>query len=150
MNQKRSTIRHPWLLINKGSDHYYEPAEKDGYVFAGWYVDSTCTKEYTFDKMLENGITVYAKWVEKQYRVFLHPNVPSEDVTFSMGNQSTSFLIDYNEKIYNGYPIQATRDGYDLIGWYSDDACRNAFNFAAYRLNDTTVKTPYDTSDDGN
>lgn len=134
---------------NKGGDDYYEPAKKDGYVFAGWYVDSTCTREYTFDKMPEDGITVYAKWVQKQYRVFLHPNVPADDASFSMGNQATSFLIDFDEKIANGYPIQAERDGYDLIGWYSDEDCKNAFNFAAYRVNDTTVNTPYDTSDDG-
>ena len=134
---------------NKGGGDYYEPAKKDGYVFAGWYVDPTCTREYTFDKMPEDGITVYAKWVQKQYRVFLHPNVPADDASFSMGNQSTSFLIDFDEKIANGYPIQAERDGYDLIGWYSDEDCKNAFNFAAYRVNDTTVNTPYDTSPDG-
>ena len=134
---------------NKGGDDYYEPSKKDDYVFAGWYVDSTCTKPYTFTTMPENGVTVYAKWVQKQYRVFLHPNVPSDDASFSMGNQATSFLIDYNEKIANGYPIPASRDNYDLIGWYSDEACKDAFNFAAYRLNDTTVPTVYDTSDDG-
>ena len=134
---------------NKGGDKYYEPDKKDEYVFAGWYIDPTCTREYTFETMPENGITVYAKWVQKQYRVFLHPNVPADDASFSMGNQATSFRIDINEKIANGYPIQAQRDGYDLIGWYSDEACKNAFNFAAYRVNDTTANTPYDTSDDG-
>ena len=136
---------------NKGGDDYYVPAAKDQYVFAGWYIDPTCSTEqpYEFTTMPAGGLTVYAKWVEKQYRVFLHPNVPSDDATFSMGNQATSFRADYDDKIAGGNPIQTQRDSYDLIGWYSDEACTESFNFAAYKLNDSTVKTPYDTTDDG-
>ena len=133
---------------NKDGGDYYNPGNKDEYVFAGWYADPTCITEYKFETMPGNDIAVYAKWVQKQYRVFLHPNVPSDDASFSMGNQKTSFRVDYYEKIANGYPIKAARDNYDLIGWYTDAACKNAFNFAAYRLTDETVKTPYDTSDD--
>lgn len=134
---------------NKGGANYYEPNPKEQYVFAGWYVDPTCTTPYTFSTMPANNIAVYAKWVEKQYRVFLHPNVPSDDASFSMGNQATSFRGDYDEKISGGNPIKAQRDGYDLIGWYMDEACTKPFNFAAYVLNDTNASTPYDTTDDG-
>lgn len=134
---------------NKGGADYYEPDATSQYVFAGWYVDPTCTTPYTFTTMPSSNIAVYAKWVEKQYRVFLHPNVPSDDATFSMGNQATSFRGDYDEKISGGNPIKAQRDGYDLIGWYMDEACTEPFNFAAYVLNDTNASTPYDTTDDG-
>lgn len=129
---------------NKGQASYYTPAAPDGYVFAGWFVDPTCTVEYNFTTMPAGGIQVYAKWVQKEYRVFLHPNVPATDGTFTMGNQATSFKASYNEKIAGGNQIKATRDDYDLIGWYADPDLTQAFNFDAFKLNDTNVTTPYD------
>lgn len=57
---------------NSGGANYYAPTH-EGFVFAGWYIDENCTQPYTFTTMTE-GITVYAKWVQTQYRVFLHPN----------------------------------------------------------------------------
>ena len=47
-----------------------------GFVFEGWYIDSACTQPYEFTTMPEGGVTVYAKWRQKQYRVFLHVNYP--------------------------------------------------------------------------
>lgn len=132
---------------NKDGADYFEPEPNDEYVFVGWYVDPTCSSPYTFTTMPAGGIQVYAKWVQKQYRVFLHPDVPDDDASFSMGNQSTSFRADYNDKIAGGNPIKTQRDSYDLIGWYMADG--SPFNFAAYTLNDSTVTTPYDTTDDG-
>lgn len=35
---------------------------KDGYVFAGWYVDSELTDEYDFSSAVTSDITLYAKW----------------------------------------------------------------------------------------
>ncbi len=127
---------------NKGGENYYEPV-KAGYVFEGWYLDDACTHPVTFNKMPEGGITVYAKWRQKQYRVFLHPNVPTSDRSFDMGGQGTSFRVDYGDKIAGGNEIHAIRDDYELIGWYTDEACTQPFNFDAYVLNDTTVTTAY-------
>ncbi|MDO4415851.1 MAG: InlB B-repeat-containing protein [Erysipelotrichaceae bacterium] len=127
---------------NKGGDDYYEPTAVSGYVFSGWYIDSGCNRPYSFTTMPEGGVTVYAKWVEVQYRVFLHPNVPSTETTFSMGNQETSFRVDAGENIN---AITAIRDDYELVGWYTDEACTHQFNFEAYTLNDTNT-TEYDKS----
>ena len=132
---------------NKGGANFYEPA-RAGYAFEGWYLDDACTQPYTFTTMPKGGVTVYAKWRQIQYRVFLHPNVPTSDTSFSMGGQNTSFRVNYGEKIAGGSAIYGTRDDYDLIGWYTDEGCTNAFNFDAYVLNDTTVKTQYDKTEE--
>ena len=56
------------------ANNTYEPSHiPTGYVFEGWCVDDACTTTYNFDKMPKGGITVYAKWRQIQYRVFLHP-----------------------------------------------------------------------------
>lgn len=39
--------------------------EKDGYTFAGWYLDSGFTKEYSSDYKVTGSVTLYAKWEEK-------------------------------------------------------------------------------------
>ncbi|MDE7263735.1 MAG: bacterial Ig-like domain-containing protein [Anaeroplasmataceae bacterium] len=40
--------------------------KRDGYTFAGWYTSEECTSgtEFDFAKELEQGITLYAKWIE--------------------------------------------------------------------------------------
>ena len=43
-----------------------EPAApvKEGYTFAGWYVDEELTEAYDFSAAVTKGFTLYAKWVE--------------------------------------------------------------------------------------
>ncbi len=39
--------------------------DKDGYTFGGWYTDEACTdgNEFSFDDVVDDDITLYAKWV---------------------------------------------------------------------------------------
>lgn len=130
----------------EGGADYYEPDEQAGYSFAGWYIDATCTTPVDFENttMPLDGTTVYGKWVKTQYRVLMHPNVDPSDTSLNWGNQEMSFRIDYGEKIAGGNNVNGTRLDYELIGWYTDEACTQAFNFGAYVLNDTTVTAEYD------
>lgn len=150
---------------NKGGANYYTVTADQmhqGYVFGGWYSDSECSQEYTFDTMTETGVTVYAKWVKGQYRVFLHPNAQNpaddnhstawNDPTFEFGqtNQQTCFRVNYGEKISGGVTVMGERQLYELIGWYTDPSCESqySFNFDAFVLNDTTVTTLYDQTEE--
>jgi hypothetical protein len=65
------------------------------FVFEGRYIDEACTQPYTFTTMSEAPLTVYAKWVQSQYRVFLHPNVPASDTSLDWGSdtQEMAFRI---------------------------------------------------------
>lgn len=123
---------------NKGGSEYYEPtAPYSGFAFAGWYADDACTHIYNFTTMPAGGVTVYAKWVYIQYRVFMHPNVPVTDSSLEWGdgdNQSLSFRIDYGGEIS---PVLGEREGFELAGWYMDDGTfKNQYVFDATVLND--------------
>ena len=131
---------------NKDGANYYDPTGdervKDGFVFAGWYIDDQCTQPYTFTTMTE-GITVYAKWQQVQYRVFLHPDVPTSDTSLNWGTetQAMSFRVSNGEKV--SAPT-GTRNSSEFIAWYTDEGKTKLFNADAFVLNDTTVTTPYD------
>ena len=123
----------------------YVPDEEhypDRYVFEGWFVDKACTTAYTFNKMTEDGITVYAKWRLIQYRVFLHPNVPQSDTSLDWGSedQEMNFRVSIGGKV--SVP-SGTRTGYEFYGWYTDPDFNNVFAPDTV-LNESTVTADYD------
>ncbi len=130
---------------NKGGDDYFEPTAPAGYVFEGWYLDDACTHAYTFTTLPEGGLTVYAKWRQIQYRVFLHPNA-GRDNTLDWGsdNQATNFRVSYGGKV--SVPT-GLRSGYEFYGWYKDEECSQAFAKDTV-LNESTVSAAYNKATD--
>lgn len=125
---------------NAGGTNYYEPTY-DGFVFSGWYADENCTHPYTFTTMTE-GITVYAKWTQIQYRVFLHPNAGTDTtLDWGSGTQSMNFRVTHGGKVSTPTGL---RSEYEFVGWYLDEDFTQVFNADAFVLNETTVTTPYD------
>ncbi|MBO4860660.1 MAG: InlB B-repeat-containing protein [Clostridia bacterium] len=127
----------------------YKLDNYQGYVFEGWYLDETCTQPCNFTTMPEGGITVYAKWRQIQYRVFLHPNAgtgDNVDETLDWGSdtQSMNFRISYGGTI--SVPTGLRHD-YIFAGWYTDPGLTQSF-IPATRLNEQTVTTPYDKTTD--
>ena len=108
----------------------YKPTKsnEDGFVFDGWYADAACSSPMTWTTMPEGGIVVYAKWVQKEYRVIMHPNAGTEstDPELSWGSDtvSMSFKVDYKGTVSTP---TGTRPGYEFIGWYSDPDFQNVF-----------------------
>ena len=136
---------------NKGGADYYVPTAQTGFVLEGWYLDKTCTVPYTFDDMPLNGIQVFAKWRQIEYRVFLHPNalkngVRDESLDWGTNSQQMNFRIAYNGTV--SIP-SGLREGYQFIGWYTDEAMTHPFDKGT-RLTDSTVpSTPaYDKTKD--
>ncbi|MBR4743405.1 MAG: InlB B-repeat-containing protein, partial [Oscillospiraceae bacterium] len=145
----------------QGGANYFVPTTENvnnasfdptGFVFSGWYIDSECTHLYTFTTMPEGGITVYAKWVLTQYRVFLHPNAgtwtyvegdpDTRDSTLTWGSETQQM----NFRVSNGEKISAPtgqRKGYEFYGWYTDEGLSHAYASGTV-LNESTVTTPYD------
>ena len=87
-----------------------------------------------------NGVTVYGKWQQTEYRVFLHPNaapggVRDQSLDWGSGSQQTNFRIAYNNKV--SIPT-GLRTGYEFIGWYKDAALTVPYN-ADTRLTDNVV-----------
>ena len=75
---------------------------KDGYVFSGWYSDEACTKEYDFDSIVTDNVTIYPKWL-KMHTVTID----------GIDNK----VIDGNTAVK---PLPSVKDGYVFKGWYSD------------------------------
>ena len=133
--------------------HYKVPSVGDEFVFEGWYADETCSTLYEFDKMPLNGVQVYAKWVQVQYRVYLHPNVDSTDSSLDWGDegkvdengnpapQAMCFRISYGGKVS---APEGLRSDFLMKGWYTDSECNQLFNADVFILNEQTVTTPYD------
>ena len=84
---------------------------KDGYVFSGWYSDEACTKEYDFDSIVTDNVTIYPKWL-KMHTVTID----------GIDNK----VIDGNTAVK---PLPSVKDGYVFKGWYSDSEYNNKFDF---------------------
>ena len=125
---------------NEGWDDYFVPDAPTWFVFAWWFIDEWCTTPYTFTTMPQWGITVYAKWILKEYRVFLHPNVPADE-NINRGSDSVkmNFRVNYwNETIST--PTWKDRLGYEFVGWYKDEALSPNQLFSSYEtLNDANT-----------
>ena len=130
------------------SHNTYKPDAEhtpSGYVFEGWYIDSACTHPYEFNKMPEGGITVYAKWRQKQYRVFLHVNYPegaTGNINWGTPNQEMNFRV--SEGGHVSEPTGRDLAGFDFVGWYLDEDCTQVFNGEAYTINESSVTDDYD------
>ena len=107
----------------KVGDSAAKPADptRTGYDFAGWYTDEDCTQAYNFDVPVTGDLTLYAKWTPKQFTVTFEDGVEGNDVVSS--------TVSYGEKVVE--PDDPTRVGYDFAGWFTDEACTKAYDFAA-------------------
>ena len=93
---------------------------KTGYTFGGWYTDEACKNAYDFAAPVTGNMTLYAKWTINTYTVSFD----------SLGGSSIDTkTADYNTTITK--PENPTKTGYTFGGWYTDEACKNAYDFAA-------------------
>ena len=111
--------------VNKGKT-IVQPAvpQKMGYIFAGWYSDSTFRTVWDFARTKVTASTVlYAKWTPVSYTItfFIQdgPVVPSQ--TVEHGAKATQ-------------PTVALKTGYTLSGWYSDPAYQNTWDFSTRQV----------------
>ncbi|MDO4192877.1 MAG: DUF5979 domain-containing protein [Erysipelotrichaceae bacterium] len=131
---------------NKGGTNYYEPT-KAGYVFEGWYIDDACTQPYTFTNMPKGGVTVYAKWRQIQYRVFLHPNADNiPDLDWGSAAQQLNFRVSLGGTVST--PTGRSQE-WEFVGWYTDPSCSASSLFSSDTvLNENTVTAAYDKTKD--
>jgi uncharacterized repeat protein (TIGR02543 family) len=92
---------------------------KAGFLFGGWYKDSTFTITWDFvnDKVTA-AITIYANWM------------PTYVVTFDSqhGSNIASQTVSSNSIV--SAPTAPTRSGYSFVGWYKDATLANLWDFA--------------------
>ena len=91
---------------------------RDGYVFDGWYYESTCTQAVDFSQPLQGGAAnfmLYAKWTKAPSKV-LHVTYAANGGQFADGNVAMEGVTDSNGIARQ--PLAPTRDGYVFAGWY--------------------------------
>lgn len=106
-----------------------EDPELDGYVFGGWYSDSSLETSYDFSTAVTSDITLYAGWTQE-----------TVTVTFDLNyDGAESFTVEVVVGESAERPDDPERDGYTFMGWYSDADCTESFDFTASLTEDTTA-----------
>ncbi len=96
-----------------------EDPTKRGYTFGGWYTDEACTKAYDFATPVTKDMTLYAKWTIITYTVSFD----------SLGGSPVDVeTADYETAVTK--PEDPMKTGYTFGGWYTDEACTKAYDFA--------------------
>ena len=109
-----------------------EPPTWVGYEFLGWYVDSSFSTAWNFEADRVTGpMTLYARWAEV---------VPSRfNVIFLPNNGASSYTVTVDAGALVPVQPSPTREGYSFIGWYTDQACTDAWNFDTDKVYSSTV-----------
>ena len=105
------------------------PTRRVGYTFAGWYLDSSYSKEFNYETMPAEDLILYAKWNPISYNVVFNNNGG-----FGTMN-SLSLNYDEPKKLTKN---SFTREGYKFVGWSTEANGSVAYNDEAVVFNLTT------------
>ena len=88
--------------------------------FAGWYSNEGLSTAYNFSSKITADTTLYAKWNPKERKISFNTNGGSSVNTLTF-NEGTSALR----------PENPTKGDEIFVGWFTDEALTQAFNFTA-------------------
>ncbi len=103
---------------------------RSGYVFTGWYTNSSCTTRYEFTDTITGDMTLYAGWQDKSMSyVYMEVQIDPTDYTsssdyYSVSTSSTS--SSYKKHIY----LVAEETGTHYIYWKNT----NSYSYYGYYL----------------
>ncbi len=99
---------------------------REGYVFAGWYLDKECSESKSWDfenNAIDIPITLYAKWEPKGNTPDdpIDPDKPVTKYTVnydSLGGSDVDSVTDLATGSKLSKPSDPTREGYRFVDWY--------------------------------
>ena len=95
------------IIIGNAANKPDNPT-KEGYIFDGWYIDSTFTKAFNFNTLLSSNKTIYAKWLEDCLVTFVN----YDNTTLK------TYHVKYGETVvYDGVTPTHQNSKYIFIGW---------------------------------
>ncbi len=87
--------------------------EEYSYTFDNWYSDEDCTTVFDFNTVVNDSITLYAKWNKTQ---------TGFNITYDLSGKSGSVKDTINVKSIPENLPRATTNNYTFEGWYTDKA----------------------------
>ena len=108
----------------KENDIVAKPADpaKEGFIFDGWYIDSTLTNKMDFSKPITSDTTLYSKWKVDDVKVIY---IVSFDT--NGGPSIESQRVEEGSKATK--PIDPEREGYSFFGWFTNVGLTEPMNF---------------------
>ena len=100
---------------------------RDGYLFIGWFSDSSKTEAFNFDTHITADTTVYVKWGARK------------TVTFDSKGGSSVPSVDVPAGTAVTQPTDPTKEGSVFDGWYIDDEYETPYNFSTTVVADITL-----------
>jgi uncharacterized repeat protein (TIGR02543 family) len=105
-------------LIAFESNIELKTPRKQGYAFAGWYMDETLETPFEIQTMPMENIIVFAKWTINSYQIMFVTNG---------GTFVEDIEAEYQSLIYE--PNEPTRMHYEFGGWFLDVQLTEPFEF---------------------
>ena len=126
------------LSVDKGSTIQIPEVSKEGYTLEGWYTSInngvTYDEKWSFlSNVVNNDITLYAKWTINQYTITFEANE---------GPAVESITQDYNTPVQE--PTVLTEEGYTFNGWYLDSALTTPYTFSTMPAENITLYAKWD------
>ncbi len=108
-----------------------------GYTFGGWFVEDTYETAFDFDETLAADVTLYAKWIAKEYTI-----------TFETSGGSTidTMTVPFGETI--DIPADPTLEGATFDGWYTSQSYYTAYTFTTMPARNVVVYAKWDMPDE--
>ena len=100
--------------VKSGSQVALPSPTRDGYSFDGWYMERESAMTKVTSLAAERDLTLYAGWIE-------NPKPETVEITFDKRNGEDAVRITVEKGSAIGAFPTAERQGYTLIGWFTDD-----------------------------
>lgn len=101
---------------------------RTGYTFGGWYTTEALATAYDFTTKATANITLYAKWLPKQY-----------SVTFNSNGGTTVDSATVTPDTAVTKPTDPIKTGYTFSGWYTTEVLDTVYDFTTNVTADITL-----------
>jgi uncharacterized repeat protein (TIGR02543 family) len=108
----------PMILMYDQVIPQIDEPTKEGYIFAGWFLEPVLMTPFTYTNMPAQHLTVYAKWNIGQYTISFDSNE---------GSEVAPITLDY--QAFVNPPENPTREGFEFMGWFIDQELLEAYIF---------------------
>lgn len=118
-NQDYAGSTSPTVQVVSGGTVASLALSRTAYTMDGWFTTSGGSTAVDFNTAISADTEIFAKWTA----------VPTYTISFdSQGGSAVSDVVVSQGDTLSA-PTAPTKDGYTFVGWYTESACTNAYDF---------------------